>query len=309
MRVVPSDGQNMGAEPQLTNQVTTNGHPRLDAMRYWLVSGVHLVDRRRRFGGHGRARELLVVDSAGRNGASERWDALAAALHRHTVRGGLSELSPEERRVITLAYLEGRTNREIATMLGVSVTTARRRLWAALQRLDDYITRTGVWLSAFVLALAAYVTTHTERLGRWVATASVSPERTQRLAAMVSAGVVATAAVGIVAFTPDSGTRSQPPSAATAPLIVQTAATEDGSVTTVTSLVRPTSARPLVEGLETTGNGGLHGTSPVATEGNHSANGCHDNPTSAAPPVPVGSAGGHPTGAPVTHPSAGGCKA
>jgi len=292
----------MGAEPQLADGEPTNGHPRLDAMRHWLVSGVHLVDRRRRFGGHGRARELLVVGPASTNGAYERWEALAAALHRHTVRGGLSEMSPEERRVITLAYLEGRTNREIATTLGVSVTTARRRLWSALKRLDDYITMTGVWLSAFVLALAAYAATYTARVGRWVSTASVSPERAQRLAAMVSAGVVTTAAVGIVAFTPDVGIRTGSPPAATAPL-----ASQDESVVILN--VQTTSAEPSIDALETTGNRGLHRDSPAVPHANHGANGCHSNPTSAAPAIPVGPRGARPHAAPVTHPSVGGCKA
>ncbi|HEY3195205.1 MAG TPA: sigma-70 family RNA polymerase sigma factor [Candidatus Dormibacteraeota bacterium] len=305
MRVVPSDGPNMGAEPPLIDGEPTNGHPRLDAVRHWLVSGVHLVDRRRRFGGHGRARGLLVVDSAARNGASERWDALAAALDRHTLRGGLSELSPEERRVITLAYLEGRTNREIATTLGVSVATARRRLWAALKRLDDYITMTGVWLSAFVLALAAYAAAHTERLGRWVATASVSPERAQRLAAIVSAGVMTTVAVGIVAFTPDSGTRSQPAPPVTAPLIVEATAASAESVVTVVSRVQTISPELIVDPLDR----GLHGVKPAAPKGTHGANGCHSNPTSAAPLFPVGPRGARPHVAPVTHPGAGGCKA
>src|SRR5260370_15934754 len=114
-------------------------------MRSWLARGVQLVDRRRRSGSHGRAREMLVAEQPATQNGSERWQALAAALHRHTVRGGLSELGPDQRRVITLAYLEGRTNREIAAMLGVSVTTVRRRLWIALGLLEAYLGPTGGW--------------------------------------------------------------------------------------------------------------------------------------------------------------------
>src|SRR6266576_5212289 len=97
----------------------------MDPMRSWLVSGIHLfvVDPRRRFGGHGRSKELLVIgDREGQN-ASDHLHRLAAALHRHTVRGGLERLNPEERHLITLAYLEGRTNRQIANAMGVSVST------------------------------------------------------------------------------------------------------------------------------------------------------------------------------------------
>jgi hypothetical protein len=45
------------------------------------------------------------------------------------------------------------------------------------------------------------------------------------------------------------------------------------------------------------------GTSPAGDRDHN--NGCGGNPTSAPPPVPVRS---HATGAPVTHPDAGGCR-
>ena len=86
----------------------------LDAMRSWLVSGVHFVDRRRRFGGHGRTREMLVVDQPARYGSSARWQTLTAALGRHTIQGGLSKLSPEEQQTRIarmLAYYAARDSR------------------------------------------------------------------------------------------------------------------------------------------------------------------------------------------------------
>src|SRR5260370_2749882 len=132
-------------EPRLTVHEPSGDHFGLDAMRSWLAHGVQLVDRRRRFGSHGRAREMLVSDQTASQNGSERWQALAAALHRHTVRGGLSELGPEHRPLITLAYLQGRPNREIAAMLGVSGPTVRRRLGVARGLLDAHICRTGDW--------------------------------------------------------------------------------------------------------------------------------------------------------------------
>ena len=158
MKVVPRDrGYDMQDEQGHDSRFAKHERqsrplPR-DAMRSWLVSGIHLfvVDPRRRFGGHARAKELLVVDRRAWPGVSERWQTLLAALHRHTVHDGMSQLSPEERRVLTLAYLEGRTNHEIAAMSGVSVSTVRRRLSVALQRLDEYVNRTGAWLAARTL--------------------------------------------------------------------------------------------------------------------------------------------------------------
>jgi hypothetical protein len=292
---VPYDAASGGPEPE-------NGHQTLDAMRSWLVNGVQLVDRRRRLGSHGRARELLVVDRPTRSGASERWETLAAALHRHTVRGGLSRLSQEERRVISLAYLEGRTNREIAAILGVSVTTARRRLLVALERLEDYLGRTGGWLSVLIVAFLVYAVNQATRLGGLVTTAAGSADRAQRVAATMTAGAaVAAAAVGIVAFTYGSGAPSKPSPATAAPLIAQTAvgAFPSGSPDAIPFSIQS-------EGGTTTSAITVVGSS---SSGSHPNNGCDGNPTSAPPHVPVGSRSGQPSGAPVTHPSAGGCKA
>src|SRR4029077_14045733 len=93
----------------------------------WLSTGMHTfaIDPRRRRGHHGRARKLLADDRSTGSSTSGTWQALGSALDRHTVRSGMTELSPDERKVITLAYLEGRTNREIAAILGVSVSTVR----------------------------------------------------------------------------------------------------------------------------------------------------------------------------------------
>jgi hypothetical protein len=311
MKTVPRDGaydvhHDQSFEARFVEHKPEFGLLRRDALRSWLVSGVHFVDPRRRFGDHGRTRELLV-DRPLRPGASERWQMLAAALQRHSVRGGLSELSSEERRVITLAYLEGRTNREIAAMLGVSVATVRRRLWVALEHLDAYLGRTGTWLSAFILAVVTYAVVHLTRLGRWVSTAAGSTDKAQRLAATLTAGAVTAAALGMVVVTSDSVMPGKPPTVGTAPFTFQTAAGAQPSNPIGSQTVPPSSARPdgVPLGTATTipDSEGMPPTPDV-----HHNNGCDGNPTSAPPPVPVGSRTGHPTGAPVTHPTAGGCQ-
>src|SRR5579864_5690532 len=199
-------GATSPAEPELPN-----GHVRMDTLRAWLVNGSHLVDPRRRFGHHGHARELLVVERPPKRGASEGWKSLASALQRHTIQSGLARLSPEERHVITLAYLQGRTNREIAGLLGLSVTTVRRRLALALQHLDDYISRTGAWLAAFLLAALIYATGHAARLGRFASTTAGSADRVQKLAATVAAGTLTAATLGVIAYSAHSATLSKSP--------------------------------------------------------------------------------------------------
>jgi hypothetical protein len=293
-------------EPRLTVHEPNGDHFGLDAMRSWLAHGVQLVDRRRRFGSHARAREMLVADQSATQNGSERWQALAAALHRHTVRGGLSELGPEQRRVITLAYLEGRTNREIAAMLGVSVTTVRRRLWIALGLLEAYIGRTGVWLSALILVAAASALRPATRVGQWVSTAAGSTDRAQRVATTLTAGAMSAAVLGVVAFTSDSIAPRNSPRAATA----QSAAQTNGAAPSVTSIdsqtTQPSSLQPnivVASGTVPETTPASEGTAPAG--GRHHNNGCDGNPTSAPPPVPVRSLG---TGSPVTHPDAGGCR-
>jgi len=288
------------------------GPARMDALRSWLVSGIHLfeVDPRRRFGDHGRAKELLIVDSREPHGASDQWHKLAAAFHRQTIRGGLAQLSPEERRLVTFAYLEGRTNRQIAAAMGVSISTVQRRLGVALQRLETYISRSGAWLSSVVLLVASYATVRSARLVRSTASVIGTADRAQKVAATLAVGALTAATVGLVGVTSDSA----PPKsahAATIPLIFPAteSAQRSGSGPDGPRIVMPGQDRP---DAGTVGRGEADmpalETTPPATVALHSSNGCHGNPTNAPPPVPVGSKGTDRTGSPVTHPSAGGCR-
>ena len=189
-------------------------HAQLDALRFWLATGIHkfAVDPRRRLGGHLRARQLLTQDCPPPQASAGAWQSLASTLDRHTVLGGMTELSSEQRRVITLAYLEGCTNREIAVGLGVSVGTVRRLLQAALKRLDMYLTRTGTWLYAVLLLGAGYVVDAATRLGR-TAIAVRSPDWTYALASTAAVGAVTAAAIGSTAISPGSigPERASPP--------------------------------------------------------------------------------------------------
>jgi len=276
-------------------------------MRSWLVRGDRKVDPRRRFGGHGRARGMLVVDKP-ENGDAGRWQGLTSSLQRHTVRGGLSELKPEEQRVISLAYLEGRTNREIADELGVSVTTARRRLWTALKRLEDYILGVGVWLTALVLAAGAFLFTRITRLVNSVNALASSPDKTERLAATLSAGAVTAAALGIVAFAPDAVAPGQAPVVSGSPSTTAQAATlvaqTDSQASPITTLTNGPTQVLVVLGAKTHKLATeLESTAPKTNNG---ANGCHSNPTGAPATTPVRS---HGNGSPVNPPGQGGCPA
>ena len=287
MRAVPLNGE-LDAELQPEVQV------RPETMRSWLHNGAQIVDRRRRFGGHSRARELLVLGPEDNNGIAARWQALASALNRHTVTGGLSELTPQQRHVITLAYLEGQTNKQIAAALGVSVTTARRRLWGALQRLEAYITGVGVWLTAFAVAVGIYASAQSVRVVRLVA----GMDRMQKVGATLAAGAVAAGAVGIVALHPATSI----PARAAAPPVVGAQA---GLLPTLVALTPP---------IKDVGWHNISGQAanvisihiaPAKTKDNKGI-GCHGNPTGAPPVTPDRS---HGSGPPITPPGRGGCKA
>jgi hypothetical protein len=273
----------------------------MDAVRSWLSTGMHTfaIDPRRRRGHHRRARQLLADDRRSGSPTSGSWQSLASALDRHTVRGGMSELSPDERKVITLAYLEGRTNREIAAILGVSVSTVRRRLWAALKRLDLYISRTGTWLSALLVFSAAYVL---GRLTRLAGTGDWTQKLVSTVAVTATVTAVSLAAVSPDAVHPGRAPAATPPQAiaagpslsvalVTPSVTLDLGPAQNASIVTASlsnRVVRPVLSVPL----------------PVTVTS--VIRGCHGNPTSAAPPVPVRN---HGDGSPVSHPGKGGCQA
>ena len=301
------------------DRATGQGHQTDDAdhvqsVGFGPTNGEHKVaaDSRRRLGGHSLIRRLLVGATGSVPRTSGRWQGLASALNRHTIEGGLSKLSSDDRRLITLAYKEGRTNREIAMMLGISISTVARRLSAALERLDRYVHRAGTWVSTIVLLGVAYTygrISTAVRAGSAVGSGGWQGSGTWATAI----GAVATVAIVLIAASPDS--RPIAPSSY-APTHEGTATLGLGlpgllpPVSEVSSIGLTVPAPPPGR-AEATGGAGKQAGDDVGGEpqgsGNQGWHGCHGNPTSAPPPVPVGSPTGHPTGAPVTHPTAGGC--
>ena len=288
MRAVPRDG-----EEELAGE---NGQDAFHSMRAWLASGTQVVDRRRRFG-HSRARKLLITDPGSRPNAADGWQNTTAALQRHTVGGALSELEPEHRRLIMLAYLEGHTNRQLAAVLGVSVTTAKRRLVAALERLEMYISAAGAWLAAVLVGFSVYMLDRLARL-------TDSADKVQRVAATVAVGALAGAAVGVVTVIPSTDTPRHESPMVVAPF-VPIGPQIVGPAIMNTPLDRVTApAVPDLKGGKKQHQGDSN-PSENAPAGGGSTNGCHSNPTGAPPTVPVRNHG-H-VGPPVSPPGRGGC--
>ncbi len=127
------------------------------ALRSWVVGGTRrtAIDPRRRSGANAKARRLLTSDEARQAGVHGGWLGLVAALQRHTVRDAMAEMPKEDRNILTLAYLHGHTNDQIAQALNVSVRTVSRRLTNALGKLEEQVTSLGVWMLSAVLVVLA----------------------------------------------------------------------------------------------------------------------------------------------------------
>jgi hypothetical protein len=196
--------------------VSPGDRPRNDALRSWLARGIHTagIDPRR-LGGRGDARRVLGEDRHSASRAAGSWRELASALQRHTLHSALTRLNTTERQVVVLAFLEGLTNRQIAVTLGVSVSTVRRRLWLGLDHLDDYVRRTGTWVSSILVVGLVFVIDRWARLGRLVSDAAAA-ELPHKVAATVAVGAVAAAGFGLAAASSHSLTARQSTPPATA---------------------------------------------------------------------------------------------
>ncbi len=266
-----------------------------------------VADSRRRLGGHGRARRFLVSDHGAAVAAEGIWRGLVSALQRHSVQNALGEMSPEDREVLTLAYLQGYTNSEIAARLRVSASTVRRRLSVALARLEKDARRSGAWISSIATAVLLKIVEPSTRLGR-MAGGIRHPDWSTGLAAAVTIGVMGAVGVGVFVADQHSTGVNRAGAPATAhiaglPFVTTGAAQapEEGLPADPAKIgeagVPPAVTRDKSSGV----------TVASAHNAADSKEGCGGNPTNAPPAVPVGSRASHPSGAPVTHPSAGGC--
>jgi len=257
------------------------------ALRSWVVGGTRrtAIDPRRRSGANAKARRLLTSDEARRAGVYGGWLGLVAALQRHTVRDAMAEMPKEDRNILTLAYLHGHTNDQIAQALNVSVRTVSRRLTNALGKLEEHVTSLGVWmLSAVLLVLA-----------------SLRNLREHQAITIAAVGAATVVAIGVVASNPAAA----PAKSALAPSTGHSiaAALPVDSDPALTQAVTSAS----VEQAATAAVNAAKPAHKPSQETVEATNGCGGNPTSAPPSVPVGPRGPAPHSAPVTHPGKGGC--
>jgi len=258
------------------------------ALRSWVVGGTRrfAINPRRRSGRNSQARQLLASDGTKTAVAHGGWLGLVSALQRHTVHDALAEMPKEDQHILTLAYLHGHTNEEIARMLQVSARTVSRRLSTALGKLEEQVHSLGIWMLAAVLVLLSQLRVLRDHQAVSIAAVGV--------ATVVALGVVAVSPpapqtkTGLAPSTGHSIAAPVPGDSHTAPAQSITVLSNSDRVSDGVNATKP-SVKPAKE-------------TTVAK-----SQGCDGNPTSAPPAVPVGPRGLGPHDPPVTHPGPGVC--
>ncbi len=78
---------------------------------------------------------------SGEDVAEDVVDAADLSARRREVREALAELPPEQRTVLEMAYLDGRTQAEIAQELSIPLGTVKTRTFAAMKKLRAALSR------------------------------------------------------------------------------------------------------------------------------------------------------------------------
>ncbi len=114
--------------------------PARGSLRSWIVTIVRnrAIDRLR---GNRPSIEIGEADQRSllKSGPNPTWDDAVARLGAAQLRAALAELPEAQREAVELAYFEGHTYREIATLTGVPLGTATGRLRLALARLRELL--------------------------------------------------------------------------------------------------------------------------------------------------------------------------
>jgi RNA polymerase sigma-70 factor, ECF subfamily len=116
------------------------------SLRTWVLTSIRnrSIDYLRGRGAHERREREIPehVESVG--GGSDPWQEVAQALEQETVRRALQALPPEQRQAIELAYFGGYTQREIAEMIRVPLSTVKGRMRLGLEKLHSYLQGRGL---------------------------------------------------------------------------------------------------------------------------------------------------------------------
>lgn len=118
------------------------------SLRTWFLTLVRnrAIDKlRSRRSRAAREIDLAAVEPlpAPRRG-SDPWDEVAFAAEQQAVKDALSRLPAEQKQAVELAYYAGYSQREIAEMTKVPLSTVKGRMRLALEKLHSYLEGRGL---------------------------------------------------------------------------------------------------------------------------------------------------------------------
>jgi RNA polymerase sigma factor (sigma-70 family) len=116
------------------------------SLRTWLLTAVRnrAVDYLRGRGAHER-QELELQPALAEVGArSDPWREVSLSLERTAVHEAMNSLPAEQRQAVELAYFAGYSQREIADMTSVPLSTVKGRMRLALEKLSSYLQGRGL---------------------------------------------------------------------------------------------------------------------------------------------------------------------
>jgi RNA polymerase sigma factor (sigma-70 family) len=116
--------------------------------RTWLLTLIRnrSIDKlRSRRSRSGREIDLEVAGTAATQASgSDPWDEVSLAIEQEAVRTALDRLPVDQRQAVELAYFGGYSQREIAEMTKVPLSTVKGRMRLALEKLHSYLEGKGL---------------------------------------------------------------------------------------------------------------------------------------------------------------------
>lgn len=119
---------------------------RRGSLRTWLITSVRnrAIDALRGRAAHERREREIPLTVPASGFGSDPWREVSEHLEQEAVREALARLPDEQRQVVELAYFGGLTQNEIATRVGVPLSTVKGRTRLALEKLHSYLEGRGL---------------------------------------------------------------------------------------------------------------------------------------------------------------------
>jgi len=116
------------------------------SLRTWVLTAIRnrSIDYLRGRGAHERREREIPEHVEAVGGGSDPWREVAQSLDQEAVGRALQALPSEQRQAIELAYFGGYTQREIAEMIRVPLSTVKGRMRLGLEKLHSYLQERGL---------------------------------------------------------------------------------------------------------------------------------------------------------------------